>query len=161
MRRMKNMRNVKMEIIKQKERFTLTQKSNGLWEGRDTENGIIVTFREHRFTETQKVTIEADCNNLGSIMSAKEMPTYLQELEYWLLHCHYNVLMPSLLDRRAEMGKRVNELRTAKGWSQAELAARAGITVGNVIRIEAGKYSTGIDQINRLCDALGVTLAIL
>ena len=150
-----------MEYTNKQERFTLTQKANGLWEGRDTENGIIITFREHQFSETQKVTIEADCNTLGSIMSAKEMPTYLQELEYWLLHCHYNVLMPSLLDRREEMGRCINELRTAKGWSQAERAARAGITVGNVFRIEAGKYSTGIDQINRLCDALGVKLAIL
>lgn len=150
-----------MEIIRKKERFTLTQKTNGAWEARDMENGIIVTFREHQFSSTQKVTIEADCEALSSITTAKEMPVHLQEMEYWLLHNHYNILMPSLLDRRENLGKRINELRTAKGWSQAELAARAGITVGNVFRIEAGKYSTGIDLINRICDALGANLTIL
>lgn len=147
-----------IEKTNKKERFTLAQLPSGLWEGRDTENGIIITFREHQFDTTQKVSIEASSDTLGSIMSAKDIPTYLRELEYWLRHNHYNTLMPSLLDKREKMGQRIRQLRIDKGLTVDEVAQRAGLKSGNILRIEAGKYSTGLDLFNRIAAVLGMKL---
>lgn len=145
-----------IEKTNKKERFTLTQLPSGLWEGRDIENGIIVTFREHQFDTTKKVSIEETSATLNNVMSAEYMSPYLDELEYWLRHNHYNTLMPSLLDKRVAIGRRIQQLRVDKGMTIDELAWRAGITKGNVFRIEAGKYSTGLDLFNRIATVLGV-----
>ena len=57
---------------------------------------------------------------------------------------------------------RIRELRQAKGWSQAELAQRAGVTQGNVSRIEGGKVaSLDLEVFEKLANALDVHPAIL
>ncbi len=144
-----------MEKLRNDERFTLTPLDNGTWKACDHLAHIIVTFREHRFEETRKVTHDG---KLDDATAAREYAEGLRDLTYWLLHNHYDVLRPLLTDRRAALGRRIQELRTARGWTQTELAMRAGLTVCNVTRIELGKYSTGVDVVNRLADALGVTL---
>jgi transcriptional regulator with XRE-family HTH domain len=57
---------------------------------------------------------------------------------------------------------RIEELRNAKGWSQAELARRSGVPQPTISRLEARK-SNSIDLVNleRLADALGVNAAVL
>ena len=57
-----------------------------------------------------------------------------------------------------EMGKDIRALRLQRGKSQTELAAAAGITIANMSRIEAGKLSVGLDTLNKIASALGVTL---
>lgn len=57
-----------------------------------------------------------------------------------------------------EMGKDIRALRLQRGMSQTELAAAAGITIANMSRIEAGKLSVGLDILNKIASALGVTL---
>lgn len=150
-----------MEHMSKKERFTLTQLPSGLWEGRDMENGIIVTFSEHQFDATKKVSIEATSDTLGNIMSAKDVPVYLDELEYWLRYNHYNTLMPSLLDKRETMGQRIRQVRLEKGLTIEEVARRAGIKPGNLFRIEMGKFSTRLDLLNRIAVAMGMKFDII
>ncbi len=140
--------------------FTLSQTQGGLWEARDPEHGVVVTFKEHRFADTHRVVIESGANGMG-ITSAEEAAECVSNLEWWLRHRHYNTVMPSLLDRRKELGQRVRMLRMERGMTQAQLAALAGITSGNVFRIEAGMYSMGIDLVNRIADALGVRLVLV
>ena len=57
---------------------------------------------------------------------------------------------------------RLEQLRTAMGWSQAELARRSGVPQPTISRLEAEKTRTiDLDNLERLADALGVNAAAL
>jgi transcriptional regulator with XRE-family HTH domain len=61
----------------------------------------------------------------------------------------------------ARFGRRLRELRLARGMSQAELAGQASITTNYVSRLENGGAAPGIDLVARLASALGVPIAEL
>lgn len=61
---------------------------------------------------------------------------------------------------RSAIGKRLKNLRQQHDMTQQELATAAGITKANVCRIEEGKYSVGIDVLDKIADALGVSLEL-
>jgi transcriptional regulator with XRE-family HTH domain len=57
---------------------------------------------------------------------------------------------------------RLEQLRTAHGWSQAELARRSGVPQPTISRLEAGKTRTiDLDNLERLANALGVNASAL
>lgn len=57
---------------------------------------------------------------------------------------------------------RVPELRTAKGWTQQELARKAGVSRLTVINVERGDARrVDFDVLEKLADALGVDPAVL
>lgn len=62
---------------------------------------------------------------------------------------------------RASFGRRVRTLRETLGWSQERLAERAGLHWTYVGGIERGERNPALDNINRLAQALGVSLAAL
>lgn len=62
------------------------------------------------------------------------------------------------MNDRGRIGKRIAEIRKSKGLSQTKLAELTDIAPGNIARIETGKYSTGIDLLSRIADALGYKL---
>ena len=64
-------------------------------------------------------------------------------------------------DLRAAFGRRVRELRKAKGFSQEELAHRAGMHYTYVGGIERGERNPALVNIGALASALGVSLAEL
>jgi transcriptional regulator with XRE-family HTH domain len=53
-------------------------------------------------------------------------------------------------------GKAIRICRAAKGLSQKELAAKAGIGSSHVSLIEAGKRSPSLATVEKLCKALSV-----
>jgi len=59
---------------------------------------------------------------------------------------------------RYEIGKRIAELRKERGMSQTQLAEAIGMAQPNLANIEAGRYSTTIDVLERIADALGSKL---
>ena len=59
-------------------------------------------------------------------------------------------------DVRQRIGARIAELRRERGMSQAQLAEATGLKQPNIARIEAGKYSTTLDLLTTIADALGV-----
>ena len=61
---------------------------------------------------------------------------------------------------RSAIGKRIKSIRLQRDMTQQELATAAGITKANVCRIEEGKYSVGIDVLDKIADALGVSLEL-
>lgn len=59
------------------------------------------------------------------------------------------------------LGERIKTLREAEGWSQGELARRAGITQAYVSQLETGKRtgeSIGVEVLQKLATAFGLTL---
>jgi transcriptional regulator with XRE-family HTH domain len=61
------------------------------------------------------------------------------------------------------LGRRIRELREARGMSSPELARRARIDRSDLWRIEHGRgpRSIGFDRLERIANALGVPLAAL
>lgn len=55
---------------------------------------------------------------------------------------------------RQRLGKRIVDLRKARGWSQEELAYRAGYTRSYMSRIETGSARLTVDAIEVLAGAL-------
>ena len=64
-------------------------------------------------------------------------------------------------DLRAAVGQRVKDLRERLGWSQEKLAERANLDTTYVSGIERGRRNPGLNTVNRLARALGVTLPVL
>mgnify|MGYP002515843765 FL=1 len=144
-----------------KERFILQpSRKPGFWVATDTEHGIVITFREHEFNDTQKVTLLGG-DTFDSDEEAMKVATYLREIADWLAKEHYNVAMPSVVIQRKTMGASIRSLRMHRGLTQEELAQKAGITRANLASIEAGKYSAGLDVLNKIANAMGVKVEIM
>jgi ribosome-binding protein aMBF1 (putative translation factor) len=63
--------------------------------------------------------------------------------------------------RRAhELGAAVRELRSSRGWTQAQLAAAAGMTQSAVARFEAGGTVPTLAVLARLAQALDADLTV-
>ncbi|MCR9064466.1 MAG: helix-turn-helix domain-containing protein [Cytophagales bacterium] len=62
---------------------------------------------------------------------------------------------------RIVLGQRIKKLREDAGLTQEQLAEKSGILRPNLVRIESGKYSTGIDIISQIAKALGKSLDIV
>ena len=65
------------------------------------------------------------------------------------------------LDDRAQFAQRVLRERTARGWSQGELADRAGVDRSVVSRLESGDQTPLLDTAIRLAGALGLGVALV
>src|SRR5215813_3777217 len=61
---------------------------------------------------------------------------------------------------RFELGEAVRTRREELGWSQRQLAERAGMTQPGVARFEAGGTTPTLPLLERLASALGLTLTI-
>lgn len=64
-----------------------------------------------------------------------------------------------MLPNRAN--RRLRLTRAKRGWSQRELARRAGVSVDTVVRAELGKVNTHPVSACRIADALGVPVGDL
>jgi len=60
-----------------------------------------------------------------------------------------------------DLADAVRGRRTALGWSQAALAARAGVSRPWLSHLEAGKATTEFGLVIRLLDALGLHLDVV
>lgn len=57
------------------------------------------------------------------------------------------------------IGRRIKELRIiTKDYSQAELADLIGCDRAYLSRVESGKQNVTIENLNQICNALGVSL---
>jgi transcriptional regulator with XRE-family HTH domain len=68
---------------------------------------------------------------------------------------------PRPADPNGRLAERVESLRKARQWSAAELADKAALGKGTVIRLEQAHGSATLDTIVAVARALGVTLAEL
>jgi transcriptional regulator with XRE-family HTH domain len=65
-----------------------------------------------------------------------------------------------MMNNREYIGKRIAEIRQAKGLSIRQLAEACGVTAQNITKIEHGKYNVSVDILGKICKALGVVLKI-
>ena len=56
------------------------------------------------------------------------------------------------------MTNRIRVLRAERGWSQAELAARLGVSRQTVNAIEAGRYDPSLPLAFRIAATFGATI---
>lgn len=59
------------------------------------------------------------------------------------------------------VGERIRSLRNAKGWSQEELAHRAGISASHMGRLERGERGATVHSLEKVTRALGITFVDL
>ena len=55
----------------------------------------------------------------------------------------------------------VKERRARKGWTQEQLAARAGLTASTIGRVEAGHHVPSLATLEAIAGAFGVSLSAL
>ena len=66
-----------------------------------------------------------------------------------------------MIDRdkeRERIGNRIKELRKEQDLDAKALAQRVGIDAGNLSRIEQGKFSVGLDILNKIASALNMRI---
>ena len=66
-----------------------------------------------------------------------------------------NVTAPAIC---LQIGRKVRDLRTRKGWSQRMLADHAQIEQAHLARLENGQIEPGVIVLGRIAAALGVEL---
>lgn len=62
---------------------------------------------------------------------------------------------------RSEIGRQIKEAREKAGLTVRELAEKAGLSHSHIVRIEAGKYSVTIDTLYKICQGLGLRIALI
>ena len=65
------------------------------------------------------------------------------------------------MNNREYIGKRIAEIRQAKGLSIRQLAEVSGVNFANIYKIENGKYNVSIDILGKICEALGYHVDIM
>lgn len=65
------------------------------------------------------------------------------------------------MNNREYIGKRIAEIRQAKGLSIRQLAEASGVNFANIYKIENGKYNVSIDILGNICEALGCRIDIV
>lgn len=65
-----------------------------------------------------------------------------------------------MMNNREYIGKRIAEIRKAKGLSIRQLAEACGVTAQNITKIEHGKYNVSIDILGKICNALDYEIRI-
>ena len=66
--------------------------------------------------------------------------------------------MPDKDKERIRIGNRIKELRKEQGLEAKELAQKIGIDAGNLSRIEQGRFSVGLDTLNKIASVLGMSI---
>lgn len=68
-----------------------------------------------------------------------------------------------LADRydRAEVGRRIKQLRQAQTLTVQDLAKRSGVSAGYVSEVERGLSAVSVDKLMKIADGLGVSMDTL
>ncbi len=61
------------------------------------------------------------------------------------------------IDICMRVGRKIADLRTAKGWSQQLLADHAQLSREHIVRVENGQKELGLRALEQIAGALGIT----
>ena len=65
------------------------------------------------------------------------------------------------MNNREYIGKRIAEIRQAKGLSIRQLAEASGVNFANIYKIENGKYNVSVDILGKICESLDCRIDIV
>ena len=65
------------------------------------------------------------------------------------------------MNDREYIGKRIAEVRQAKGLSIRQLAEACGVNFANIYKIENGKYNVSVDILGKICEALNCRIDLV
>lgn len=82
------------------------------------------------------------------------MPVIVHKIEDFTVRVSPKVTSPE--EARAILSERLRAAREAKGWTQSELATRAGVSNQTIVRIENGYEKWGVETALRVGSVLGV-----
>ena len=94
--------------------------------------------------------------NIGNIPS----PFVDAKAQFYIGYYHQKTEIAKCEDR-VRIGKRIAEIRQAKGLSIRQLADASGVNFANIYKIENGKYNVSIDILGKICEALGCRIDIV
>lgn len=138
--------------------FTLTPASEGLFEAKDNETGVVLTFREGAYHTTKK--IKRGTANITSADDIARVTSSVDSIERWLLDKHTELVAINTHAVRARIGAKLKETRKQKKYTLIQLATLSGVDASNISRIEKGTTAVTIDTIAKLCNVLGLTIEL-
>jgi len=65
------------------------------------------------------------------------------------------------VNNREIIGRRIAEIRKSKGLTVLQISEITGLQRSNISRIENGMYSTGIDILGKIADALNCDIDLV
>ena len=115
---------------------------------------------ENEVNEKIKMQVKYDLN--GESRAFEVYPDKDKNGQYSINHqfeyIKSDMAFEKAFNTRGRIGKRIAEIRNENGLSQARLAELAGLDQAHIARIEAGRYSVGIDTLAKIADALDMKI---
>ena len=65
------------------------------------------------------------------------------------------------MDIRKQIGEKIADMRKGSNLSQRDLAERSGLTQNTIYKVENGKFSVGIDTLQRIADVFGKRIDLI
>lgn len=121
------------------------------------------------YSDAMNYQIEQNCDKRYSKVVADLFDNYYtgKEEDVWgnILRGMYQAnlngffwVMPDRDKERIRIGNRIKELRKEHGLGAKDLAQKIGIDAGNLSRIEQGRFSVGIDTLNKIASVLNMSV---
>lgn len=127
------------------------------WVLTDTENGIVLKFEQHKFNETQEVTILEDKEISPDI--AQKLASILKDFGQWMWENAYYIGMP-LDDARAWCSVMIRRAMEETDTSKEELALNSGFRERNIEKVLDGDFTLKVYDFVRLLSAMGKRIVI-
>lgn len=87
------------------------------------------------------------------------MPTTAEQSQAWVGYYHQRAVYDSdTAAERLRIGQRIAQVRNEHGMTQQQLSDAVGVSREHIDRIEAGKYSVGLDILVKVAKALSMEL---
>lgn len=129
----------------------------------DMPHRVVAKIAAHPIDMVQVWLVKAtiiDQDELMEVMShIDKIPTSLtiaEQGDFWM--GYYNQCNSNSF--REKIGSQLKSARITKGMSMAKVAELAEMTEATISKIENGKWSVSLDILERVCNALGVTISL-
>lgn len=144
-----------------KDRFVLQKSTRPMWWVlTDSENGVVLKFEQHKFNETQEVTILEDFErDMDSVELAKNLASIMQDFGQWMRENAYHIGMP-LDDCRAWCSVMIRRAMEETDTSKEELALKSGFRERNIEKVLDGEFTLKVYDFIRLLSAMGKRIVI-
>jgi DNA-binding XRE family transcriptional regulator len=127
------------------------QTQNNGWVCADVENGIVCSFDDGKFNETQKITI---LNDIAK-PDAQKIAGIVREMGDWLRENHYDKIFYNI---REKFGENLKKIRNEKDLTVRGLADLSGLSKSTIENIEQARYSCSLDVIYKIARGLNIPI---